>query len=231
MWYVGTVYWTLSRIQNKALLWNWAVQKKKNIEFEAWFGIFGCAWQKSACSIFQVQSKCFFCRHRPPSIYISQICSLVVVPCAWDQKLEQLSWNYVWNITSQWSDPLTPQLVSLILRQSMSFHVVPQWHTVLRGAKLANHHALYRSFVPKDKNHMCIYKYIYIYINIYYIIYHFRLNRIVTNKCYRLIFLTFNLCLIFWTLIFLLHHVVQVKWGIFDEATWMSCSQLCGWET
>jgi len=142
------------------------VQKKKN-EFEAWFDIFGCAWQKLARSIFQVQSKCFFCcRHRPPSIYISQICSLVVVPCAWDQKLEQLSWNYVWNMTSQWSDLLTPQLVSLILRQSMSFHVVPQWQTVPRGAKLANHHALYRSFVPKkgQKPYVYIYKYIYIYI-------------------------------------------------------------------
>ena len=106
----------------------------------------------------------FCCRHRPPSIYISQICSLVVVPCAWDQKLEQLSWNYVWNMTSQWSDLLTPQLVSLILRQSMSFHVVPQWHTVLRGAKLANHHALYRSFVPKKGQKPYVYIYIYIYI-------------------------------------------------------------------
>ena len=62
------------------------------------------------------------------------------------------------------------------------------------------------SFLRKDKNHMYIYiiNNIYIYIilylyilYIYHIIYHFRLNRIVTNKCYHLIFLTFNLCLIF----------------------------------
>ncbi len=75
--------------------------------------------KKPSRSIFQLQSKCFFCYgHRLPNIYISQIRSLVLVPCPWDQKSEQLSWNYVWNMTSQWSDFLTPPLVSLILWHS-----------------------------------------------------------------------------------------------------------------